>query len=405
MDRIVNLTVRMPHLCVTTREAQPNGFSMQIRKTLKYRLYNNRRNRALVQQVDMAGIIWNHVTALQRRYYRMYGGYVHKYRMMKHVARLRNGRRSEWKMLGSQAVQGIVERHDTAYQRFFEYKAGKRRRVGKPRFRKVKRYPSFTLTQCGWKYYGDNRIKIGKTNYKFALSRPVEGEIKTVTIKRDNAGRLFVCFSVIQDIEIVESGTNKIGGFDFGLKTFLTDDEGREYQSPQFFRENMVEIARLNRSLSRKKPGSANRRKAKRQLSLAHIRLADKRRDGHFKLAKQLLDEYDVLCFEDLNIDGMKRLWGRKVSDLGFAEFMSIVGFKSVERSKVVVKIDRFRPSTKTCSDCGAVQDMALDERVFTCRSCGSVKPRDQNAAINIRSWGINSGVEGVRQHHVATFA
>ena len=378
---------------------------MQIRKTLKYRLYNNRRNRALIQQVDMAGIIWNHVTALQRRYYRIYGGYVNKYRMMKHIARLRNGRRSEWKLLGSQAVQGIVERNDAAYQRFFEHVAGKRtRKAGRPRFKKVKLYSSFTLKQAGWKYYGDNRIKIGRANYKFALSRPVDGEIKTVTVKRDRAGRLFVCLSVIQDVEIVKSSTNKIGGFDFGLKTFLTDDEGREYQSPQFFRTNMAEIARLNRSLARKRKGSGNWRKAKRQLSLAHIRLADKRRDSHFKLAGKLLDEYDVLCFEDLNIDGMKRLWGRKVSDLGFSEFMSILDGMAQQRPcKEVVKIDRFRPSTKTCSDCGAIQEMALSDRTFICRSCGTIKPRDQNAAINIRSWGVNSGVGDVRRHvHVA---
>lgn len=377
---------------------------MQIRKTLKYRLYNNRRNRALVQQVDMAGIVWNHATALQRRYYRMFGGYINKFRMMKHVAKLRNGRRPEWKLLGSQAVQDVIERHDAAYRRFFEYKSGKRtRKAGRPRFKKVKEYTSFTLKQAGWKYDGGNRIKIGKLNYKFALSRPVEGEIKTVTIKRDRAGRLYLCFSVIQDIEPVETSTNKIGGFDFGLKTFLTDDEGREYQSPQFFRENMAEIGCLNRALSRKVKGSANRRKAKRRLALAHIRLADKRRDSHFKLGGRLLAEYDVLCFEDLNIDGMKRLWGRKVSDLGFAEFVSILDGMARQRpGKEVVKIDRYLPSTKTCSVCGAIQDMPLDERTFVCRSCGNIKPRDWNAAINIRSWGVNSGVEDVRRHHVA---
>ena len=133
---------------------------MQIRKTFKYRLYTNRRNRKLVQQIDIAGIIWNHITALQRRYYRMYGGYIDKYRMMKHIAKLRNGKRCEWKLLGSQAVQQIVQRHDAAYQSFFKWsKTRQGRRVSPPRFRKVKRYPSFTLKQAGWKYLGGNRIR------------------------------------------------------------------------------------------------------------------------------------------------------------------------------------------------------------------------------------------------------
>ncbi|MCC6168390.1 MAG: transposase [Caldilineaceae bacterium] len=385
---------------------------MQTRLTLKYRLYANRRNRALVQQIDLAGIIWNHLTALQRRYYRRFGGYIGKWRMMKHIAKLRNGCRSEWRKVGSQAVQSIVERHDAAYRRFFEYKSGKRtRKAGAPRFRKVKQYPSFTLKQAGWKYLGDNRIRIGAHIYKFALSRPLVGEmalcarctIKTVTVKRDKAGRLFVCFSVVQELEVNETSTNRIGGFDFGLKTFLTDDAGRTYQSPQFLRTHLAEIARLNRALARKRQGSGNRRKAKRRLALAHARVADKRRDSHFKLAQRLLDEYDVLCFEDLNIDGMKRLWGRKVSDLGFAEFVSILASGAKLRGKTVIQIDRFLPSSQVCSGCGSRQPMSLEERVFACRACGAVLDRDHNAARNIRSWGVNSGVEGVRRLHAAS--
>ncbi len=166
---------------------------MQTRLTLKYRLYTNRRNRTLVQQIDLAGIIWNHLTALQRRYFRLFGGYIGKWRMMGHIAKLRNGCRSQWKLVGSQAVQNIVERHDAADQRFFEYKSGTRtRKAGPPRFRKVKQYSSFTLKQTGWKYLGGNRIRIGQHIYKFALSRPVEGVIKTVTVKRDKAVRLFL---------------------------------------------------------------------------------------------------------------------------------------------------------------------------------------------------------------------
>lgn len=370
---------------------------MKIRKTLKYRLYHNRRNKRLIQQIDIAGIIWNHLTALQRRYYRMFGGYIPKYRMMKHIAKLRNGSRCEWKLLGSQAVQQIVERHDMAYQRFFEWAKNKRgRRVSPPRFRKVKQYRSFTLKQAGWKYLGGNRLRIGKMVYKFALSRPIEGEIKTVTIKRDTVGRLFVCFSVVQEVEPTEVSTNKIGGFDFGLKHFLTDDEGRRYQSPEFLRSQLNEIARLNRALARKQKGSNNREKARRRLAMAHSRLANKRRDHHFKLANRLLTEYDVLCFEDLNIEAMKRLWGRKVSDLGFAEFLKILEAKANEYQKTLVKIGRFEASSKTCSSCGSKNDsLSLKDRLFQCPHCGLEVDRDHNAALNIRSWGINSWARG----------
>ena len=109
------------------------------------------------------------------------------------------------------------------------------------------------------------------------------------------------------------------------MKTFLTDDEGNAYQSPEFLKANLSEIARLNRQLSRKQKGSNNRKKAKRQLALAHDRVANERRDGHFKLAHQLCDEYDALGFETLNLRGMKKLWGRKISDLGFSQFTLIL--------------------------------------------------------------------------------
>jgi putative transposase len=131
-------------------------------------------------------------------------------------------------------------------------------------------------------------------------------------------GRLYVCFSVVQEVEVPDiASTGRIGGFDFGLRVFLTNDEGEAYIMPQYFKENLKEIARLNRALSRKQPGSNNYEKARRRLARAHARLANKRRDTHFKLARRLASEYDILCFEDLNLRGMQRMWGRKVSDLG----------------------------------------------------------------------------------------
>jgi putative transposase len=293
--------------------------------------------------------------------------------------------------VGSQAVQDVVERLDKAYQRFFAYRRGELGiKTGTPRFKKVKKYKSFTLKQAGWKLLGGNRLRLNGRNYKFALSRPINGTIKTVTVKRDHAGRLFVCFSVIEEVNHqVEVSTGQIGGFDFGLKTFLTDDEGGEHLSPEYLRASLSDIARLNRQLARKQVGSNNRRKAKRQLALAHDRIANQRRDAHFKLAHQLCDDYDVLGFEDLNLGGMKKLWGRKVSDLGFAQFMSIVQHVATMRGRQVVQIGRWEPTSQTCSGCGQRQAMALNERVFTCVACGLTMGRDHNAARNIRREAI----------------
>jgi putative transposase len=156
-----------------------------------------------------------------------------------------------------------------------------------------------------------------------------------------------------------------VGGFDFGCKTFLTDDEGRQYHLPQFYRANLTEIARIYRALSRKQQGSHNREKARRSLAKAYRLLVNRRRDFWFKLANRLLAEYDVLCFEVLNIEGRKRIWGRKVSDLGFSEFISILEVKASILGKTIIKINRFDQSSQICSECGYRQSMPLSERVL----------------------------------------
>ena len=375
---------------------------MKIRKTLKYRLYRNRRNKHLMNRIDVAGIIWNHTIALQRRYYQLTGGYIGQSRMQRHLLKLRRSQRfAFWQKVGSQAVQQIAQRHQKAYQRFFDYKAGRTQvKVGRPAFKKVKKYKSFTLKQAGWKLLGGNKIQIQGTTFKFSLSRPVIGDIKTVTIKRDTLGQLWVCFSVIQNVpEPVVISTGEIGGFDFGLKTFLTDSEGNTYHHPQYLKAELKAIAHLNRSLSRKVKGSRNWHKSKRQLTKAHMRIANKRSDAHWKLAHELASKFDSLFFEDLHIKGMQKLWGRKVSDLGFATFLPIQEQVCQKTGKQFQKIGRWQPTTKSCSRCRHHQALNLSQRVFECERCGLVLDRDWNAAINICVEGASStGLGDVRQ-------
>lgn len=376
--------------------------STTIRKSFKYRLYHSRRNKRLHQRIDIAGLIWNHMVALQRRYYRLSGKYIGRYDMQRHLAKLRKRapRFAHWQMVGSQAVQELAERHDKAYQRFFTYKRGKGPRHGRPRFKKVKQYSSFMLKQCGWKYAGGNKVVIQGATYKFSLSRPVEGDIKTITVKRDNLGQLWICFSVVMEAPVIaEASTGNIGGFDFGLKAFLTDHEGNKYYSPQFLKAELSEIARLNRELSRKQKGSNNRQKAKRRLAGAHERIANKRRDAHWKLAHELCARFDLICLETLNIDGMKRLWGRKVSDLGFAEFVAILQQVAAKTGTKIVQVDRWLPTSRACAACGVLQEMPLSVRHFDCPDCGWSCSRDQNAALNILAAGASAaGLGDVRR-------
>jgi len=339
--------------------------------------------------ISTYGRIWNHAVAFQRTYFRLFGKYCSKAKLQKHIAKLRK-RHEDWMLVGSQSVQKVVERLDNAYQRFFKWlKTRKGVKAGRPGFQKSREYSSFTMTQAGWKLLGGNRIRIGRHNYKFVNSREIEGTIKTVTVKRDRMNRLWLCFSTLnEEFKPSTPVTSNVGGADFGLKDFLTFNDGSTITSPEFFKQGSAQLAKANRELATKTKGSNNRRKAKNRLSRVHERIANRRRDWFFKLAHNLCDRYAVMCFEDLNLDGMKRLWGRKVSDLAFDSFLSILKHVAAKRGCRVVQVGRFEPTTKTCSDCGHVQDMPLSVRTFECGGCGHSIGRDHNAAINIQELG-----------------
>src|SRR5262249_12489684 len=153
---------------------------------------------------------------------------------------------------------------------------------------------SFTMTQDGWKLLGGNRLQIHGTVYKFAKSREIEGVIKTVTIKRDTLGELYVYFSCLLDPEpIVRAMTGNSAGFDFGLTTYLTNNEGTEIQAPQPFKQSLKQIARANRRLAHKVKGSQNRQQAHQDLARVPRRVAHVRDAFHWDLAQTLCQQYD----------------------------------------------------------------------------------------------------------------
>jgi putative transposase len=383
--------------------------SIEVRKSYKYRLYRcDKKDRNLRHKIFVASTIWNHFIALQRRYYRLTKTYISLTRMNNRVLKLRKSKRfALWQDLHSQACQNVCKRVDDAYQRFFSDLA-----KGRPKFRKAKKYASFTFPQSGYKLVACNQnqrkangqftrergtIEIDNERYHFVQHRPMGGEIKTLTVKRDKVGRLWLVFSVVERMVISEVSTGKSGGFDFGLKTFLTDDEGRGYTSPQFFSQGIRKTRQLSRELSRKVEGSKRYKRAKCALAKHSADVANKRRDHHFKLAHRLCDEYDILYFEDLNLRGMKALWGRKVSDLGFGSFMSILEWAAFKRGKHVIKIGRFVPTTQKCSKCERHHDLTLRDRVLNC-GCGLVIDRDHNAAINIKLVGASTSYQSGSQ-------
>lgn len=370
-------------------------------KAYKFKLYENqRRNRHLHNQINIASQIYNHLIALHKRYYRRFGKYPSAYRIKIHITKLKRlPKYAHWKLVGSQAIQDVVERIDKGYQLFFsEHKKGNKK-IRPPSFRKRLKYKSFTLKQAGYQFLQKNRVRIGNYHYRYFKSREIEGKIKTLTIKRDNVGDVYIIVTTDAIRSENQVTTGKIAGFDFGLKTFLTASDGTKIESPLFFNQGSKALKGASRNLSSKKRGSNNRRKARLQLARVHRKIARQREDYHWKLASQLTSTYDVLCFETLNLDGMKRLFGRKISDLGFYSFLQKVKYYAKLKGKQVVFIDKWYPSSKTCHTCGTKNErLELKDRVWTCGNCHTTHDRDLNAAINIKTVGASAvGVDNVR--------
>ena len=178
-----------------------------------------------------------------------------------------------------------------------------------------------------------------------------------VALASQNSKFISTVGSITSDVTLpTRASTGESGGFDFGLKHFLTNDAGETIQSPQYFSEDLPRLRQMHKQVA-------------------------------FQLAHDGCDRYDTMVFEDLNLAGMKRLWGRKVSDLGFAQFMQILDWVAFKRGKVVIRISRWEPTTPVCSNCGQRHCMALEEREYRC-DCGLVMDRDHNAARNILEVG-----------------
>ena len=313
------------------------------------------------------------------------------YKLQKHLTKLKRLSRFAYlKEIGSQAVQEITQRIDRAYRLFFSNRKNNLR-TSPPSFKKVSRYKSFTLKQAGWNLNeADNSIIIGKQRYRYAKSREINGTVKILTIKRDALGDIYLYFVCEAAENTVMARTGKSVGFDFGLKTFLTASDGKDIKAPLFFRQNANAIKMASRNLSRKAKGSNNRKKAKIALARLHKKVANQRNNFHWQTANKLVGEYALICIEDLNLKAMQKRFGRKISDLGFADFVRKLKYKAHRAGASVVEVNRFFPSSQLCSDCGYrnTETKNLTIRKWTCPKCGNIHNRDRNASINIEREG-----------------
>ena len=354
--------------------------------TYTYKLYRSKRTAKLDAMLREACFVWNHALALQKRYYVLYGKYIGSVLMQKHFAK-----RIARTRLHSQTVQEILQRLDLSYKRFFKHLSRR-----PPKFRKARDFSSIVYKQGGFKLNGNVLVVNSiKQHFQFSFSRPYEGKIRQIRIKRSLLGEYYlyvVTDAVAGSMVHGKSHKGASVGMDFGLKTYLTLSDGTRIENPLFLKSGLNELRRKSRALSRCVKDSNHRRERRKDLERCHERIRNRRDDWQWKTCHELCRRYSVICIEDLSLLGMTRLWGRKVNDLAFGSFVRKLEHVASKYGTEVVKVDRFYPSSKTCSVCQYVNEhLSLRDRRWTCPSCGTSLDRDLNASVNILRQGIAS--------------
>ena len=391
-------------------------------RTDKYQIRDHPQIKRLGNLLDDLCDVHNHFLALEKRYYRMYGKYAGRYRLQPHLTKLLQRTHKHWAWIPRDTLDQVIIRIHIGYERFFDWKPenGKRgRRVGPPKFKKRGKYRSAKF-QTGYKVFEEvpegKASKVPKGTVRLSLKewdaykqkfvfkhrnilyhhhRDWHGNVRYIQIGRDRVGTYWLYVVTDNSSKEVLPATGESVGADFGMDTYLTLNIGEKIQHPQPLKQSLNELRTLNKSLSQKQKGSGNWWRAVRELARLYRKVANQRRDWQWKLATDLCRRFDCIVTETLNLEGMKRLWGRKVSDLAFYQFVEILKFKCLKHHRELHQVGQWTATTKPCSDCGYYnENLTLNDRQWTCPECGSHHDRDINAAINILRGCLGPPVE-----------
>ena len=300
---------------------------------------------------------------------------------------------NEWlKQTYSQVLQDACMRVDLAFQHFFRrIKAGEK--PGYPRF-KGNWYKSFTYTQNGFGFTDAGRLHLSKIgDVKIRLHRPIEGKVKTLTIKHDALGNWYACFSCEIEPEPLPAIPTVVG-IDLGLEKFATLSTGEQIDNPRFFRQDEKAVAKAQRRLSKCDKGTPEYRKHKRVIQHIHQRIMNRRTDFAHKLSRRLVNDFQIIIFENLDIQDMQngnwRSLNKSIADAAWNQLVQYATYKAAYAGRSCVLVDP-RNTSKTCSGCGRIVEKALSERVHKCPHCDLEMDRDLNASLNVLAAGLRS--------------
>lgn len=364
-------------------------------KAYKFRIYPNTEQQVLLARTfGCVRLVYNHYLEVKTKSYEETGKSLSYTKCAADLVAFKK-EKPFLREVDSIALQQALRHLDAAFQNFFREK-----KVGYPKFKSRKQHHDSYSSVCV-----NNNIrlergtlvlpKIGKVRIKQHRIIPEGYGLKSVTVSKTPTGKYYasVLFEYEADIQQVKPAT--IIGLDFSMHDLFVSSEDEIQVDEQFlhyYRKAQDKLARQQRILAHRKKGSHRYDKQRRKVALLHEKIANQRKDYLHKLSRQIANAYDLVCVEDLNMQSMFQAlnFGKSVSDNAWGMFLRFLDYKLAEQGKMLVKIDKWFPSSKTCHECGYVlEELSLSTRNWECPVCHAVHDRDRNAARNIKTEGM----------------
>lgn len=363
-----------------------------INKSYKIRLYPNKEQKILLDKhFGCVRFVYNHFLNVRNVEYKTNKVNMSYYDTANELSVLKkNNEFTFLNEVNSQSLQWSLRFLDIAFRNFF------RGQTKFPNFKKKLNNQSFKVPVNSTFQLEKNKIIIPKfrkgINFRGKLELDNLVKFNSVNVSKTPSGKYYATLQGEFNYNPLEQNDNKIG-IDLGLKEFLITDNGVKIDNPKYLKKSLKKLKYEQKQLSKKNKGSNNRNKQRILVSLIHEKITNKRMDFLHKLSQQIINENQVICLENLSVKNMMKnhKLSQSISDVSWSKFMEMLKYKSEWNDRQFAQIDKFYPSSKSCSECHYINNgLTLKDREWTCPSCGTNHDRDVNAAKNILKQGIN---------------